>query len=95
MLKAPPKSWIRFGFKLGVAGAILELAALGGSYVFWRKLNRDQEFRQYCSVNYPTVLEGYYKVGDFFDSEKNKEIRALDQQVFASKALEDQTKKTK
>ena len=42
MLKAPPKSWIRFGFKLGVAGAILELAALGGSYVFWRKLNRDQ-----------------------------------------------------
>jgi hypothetical protein len=48
MLKAPPKSWIKFGFKLGVAGAVLELAALGGSYLFWRKLNQNQGMSNTC-----------------------------------------------
>ncbi|KAG5683264.1 hypothetical protein PVAND_012555 [Polypedilum vanderplanki] len=91
MLKVPPKKWIKFGFKLGAIGAAIELAGLAGSYLFWRKLNHDQEFRQYCSVNYPNILEGYYKIGDFFDSEKNKELRLLDQQAFANiKTIEDQ-----
>ena len=42
MLRKLPKSWVRFGLKVGIAGAVLELAALGGTYVFWRKLNTDQ-----------------------------------------------------
>lgn len=41
-LKLPPKSWLRFGFKFGVAAAALELLALGASYYGWRKLNTDQ-----------------------------------------------------
>lgn len=42
MLKKLPKSWVRFGLKIGIAGAVAELAALCGTYVFWRKLNTDQ-----------------------------------------------------
>lgn len=37
--KTPKKFWLKFGLKLGAAGIALELLALGGSYVFWRKLN--------------------------------------------------------
>jgi len=42
MIKRLPKSWVRFGLKVGVAGAALELAALAGTYLFWKKLNTDQ-----------------------------------------------------
>lgn len=42
MLRKLPKSWVRFGLKVGIAGAVLELAALGGTYIFWKKLNTDQ-----------------------------------------------------
>lgn len=35
------KSWFRFGLKLGVAGVVLECTALAGSYLFYRRLNRD------------------------------------------------------
>lgn len=42
MIRKLPKSWVRFGLKVGIAGAVLELAALGGTYIFWKKLNTDQ-----------------------------------------------------
>lgn len=48
MLKVPPKSWLRFGFKVGVAGAIIEAASLAGSYFGWRKLNSDQGKKRIC-----------------------------------------------
>lgn len=43
LIKSPPKkNWFRFGLKLGVAGVVAECVALGGSYLFYRKLNRNQ-----------------------------------------------------
>lgn len=82
MLKKLPKSWVRFGLKIGAIGAALELAALGGTYLFWRKLNSDQEFRYRVGANYPAVLEGYYKIGDYWDPENSKELRNFDQEFF-------------
>lgn len=31
-------------------------------------------FRQYISEKYPSILEGYYKVGDFFGENQIKKI---------------------
>jgi hypothetical protein len=56
LIKSPSKksSWSRFGklgLKLGVAGVVCELAALGGSYIFYRRLNNDQGRRTH-ELNY-------------------------------------------
>jgi hypothetical protein len=40
------------------------------------------DFRHHCSEHYPTLLEGYYKIGDFWDSEKTADLRKLDLQAF-------------
>lgn len=43
LYKSPPaKSWFRVGLKLGIAGVVIESAFFAGSYLFYRRLNRDQ-----------------------------------------------------
>jgi hypothetical protein len=37
-------SWLRFGAKLTAFGVAAELACLGASYLFWRKLNNEQGY---------------------------------------------------
>ena len=51
MIRKLPKSWVRFGLKVGVAGAVLELSALLGTYIFWKKLNSDQGKFQYEDIS--------------------------------------------
>jgi len=52
-------------FALGVA---LEVGCFLASWSIYHKLNIDRGFRQYCSEKYPWALEGYYKLGETFDS---------------------------
>ena len=50
-----------------------EVLGFLGCYMFWRKLNRDQDFRYQASVTYPPLLEAYYTVGETIDP--NNKIR--------------------
>lgn len=40
------------------------------------------EFRYRVGTNYPAILEGYYKIGDYWDADKSKEARQFDQEYF-------------
>ena len=56
--------------KLKTAGKLFvaaEVLGFLGCYMFWRKLNRDQDFRYQASVTYPPLLEAYYTVGESID----------------------------
>ena len=62
--------------KLKTAGKCFiaaEVIGFLGCYMFWRKLNRDQDFRYQASVTYPPLLEAYYTVGETIDP--NNKIR--------------------
>ncbi len=64
-------SWKRFG-KKAVTGVVLaELFGVLACYVFYRKTNRDPEFRYILSQNSigSGILEGYYKLGETLNSE--------------------------
>ena len=57
-------SWLRTAGKWVIAAEVLSVL---GCYMFWRKLNRDQDFRYQASVTYPPLLEAYYTVGESID----------------------------
>ena len=62
--------------RLKTAGKLFiaaEVMGFLGCYFFWRKLNRDQDFRYQASVTYPPLLEAYYTVGETIDP--NNKIR--------------------
>ncbi|XP_072027362.1 protein CEBPZOS-like [Amphiura filiformis] len=51
-----------------------EVALIGGSYLVWRRMNRNQEFRKYMHEKYPYILEVFYKtaeLGGIKDARKN------------------------
>ena len=49
-----------------VKGVILvEVIAVFEGFKIWRKMNSSQEYRKHMRDNYPTILEGFYKVADF------------------------------
>lgn len=54
----------------------VEIGIFLGSYYVWRRMNRSQDFRQYMNDKYPSILEGYYKIGETFD--KNNKMRQFD-----------------
>lgn len=58
-----------------------EAIAFGVSYAGWYRLNTDRDFRHYVKENYPTILEGYYQVGEVFS--KDNTIRNVDEQIWA------------
>ncbi|XP_044761016.1 uncharacterized protein LOC123318459 [Coccinella septempunctata] len=45
-------------------------------YTLWNKVNTDRDSRKYLRDNYPSLLDSYYKVGEYFDSKNN--IRQID-----------------
>lgn len=57
-----------------------EILAAGGSYLIWRNLNTSRNFRKLMHEEFPFVLEGYYSLGEKFDSTNN--IRSLDSQCW-------------
>ena len=80
-----------FSFKRFVGRSVsylilLECACIAGSYIGYRKINHDQEFRyklyssEYSTLN--VIVEGYYKLGEQMNSECS--IRQLDQDHWKS-----------
>jgi len=75
-----PRSRTSFGglFKVFIAA---ELTALVSSYYMWYRMNHSRSFRQKVQINFPTILEGYYTVGEKLDSTSN--IRESDRIAWA------------
>ncbi|XP_060532519.1 protein CEBPZOS [Cylas formicarius] len=72
--KSTAKKYLKRGFlTLFVAESLCFVATYG----IWYKVNTDRETRKYLKLNYPSLLEVYYKTGEFIDS--NNRIRQLDQ----------------
>lgn len=65
--------YLTSGIKIFIAA---ELAALIGSYAIWRRLNHSREFRKEVRDRFPSILEGYYYIGEKLDPTSN--IRSLD-----------------
>ena len=72
-------SRLRSAGKLFIAAEVIGFL---GCYMFWRKLNRDQDFRYQASITYPPLLEAYYTVGETIDP--NNKIRWVRGRVFSS-----------
>ncbi|CRL01274.1 CLUMA_CG014311, isoform A [Clunio marinus] len=66
MLKKPNPQLFRLIKKTAAFLIFAETAAFAGTYLAWYKLNTSRDFRYYFHTNYPVVLEGYYKVGEYF-----------------------------
>ena len=76
MMRKPGASSSSWSNRLKTAGKwfiAAEVMGLLGCYMFWRKLNRDQDFRYQASITYPPLLEAYYTVGETIDP--NNKIR--------------------
>lgn len=87
MLKLPSPQWFKFLKKTATVLFVAESLAFAGSYFLWYKLNTDRDTRHYYHENYPFVLEGYYKVGEFFDSKKEiARTRQLDLAVWSAQS---------
>lgn len=77
MLKKEPISKVAKTFKRGAAVIfIAELFGLAVCYKYWGQVNTDRDSRKYLRDNYPSILESYYKVGEFLDSQNR--IRQID-----------------
>ena len=67
----PIQSPTKFLYKVGKWAVILELTAVLGSYIIWRRTNRDQNFRLTLHRNCPPVLDAYYRMGELMDKSYN------------------------
>lgn len=68
---------VRFRFPRLFKGFIaLEIIVAAGSYLVWHRLNTSRNFRKLMHEEFPSVLEGYYSLGEKFDSTNN--IRSSD-----------------
>ena len=82
--KTDPWSPTRFLKRQVSLFLMLECAGIAASYILYRKLNHNPEFRytlyssQYSSFN--SIVEGYYKLGETLNSES--QIRQLDQELW-------------
>lgn len=49
---------------------VAEAIAFAITYAGWHRLNTNREFRHYVKENYPSILEGYYQLGERISGDK-------------------------
>ncbi|KAF7998203.1 hypothetical protein HCN44_009601 [Aphidius gifuensis] len=59
------------------------IKTFGVTYIVWRRMNRSQDFRFYMNENFPSILEGYYKIGETISSDTS--IRDFDTDTWSKK----------
>lgn len=59
----------------------VEAIAFGVTYAGWYRLNTNRDLRHYAKENYPSILESYYQVGEFFGGDTS--IRNVDDKIWA------------
>ena len=85
MLRLPRN---RAGLNLLKIFIFAETALFGGSYLLWSRMNKDRTFRKYMNDNYPSILDGYYTLGETIDS--TNQARAFDSSVWEAERRQDQ-----
>jgi hypothetical protein len=85
LLRQPRRSGFFPVLKVFVA---IEIAVAGASYLVWNRMNTNQSFRKYMRDSYPSILDGYYKLGETLDS--TNRTRSFDSKVWE---LEENLKK--
>lgn len=80
MLPKGPKTAQTFNFLKRSAKVFIaiELTGVIVSYCVWRRINESRDFRKYLSTDWPVLLEGYYKLGEYIDKDSNEIIRKND-----------------
>lgn len=51
-----------------------ELAAFFGTYYLWKRMNSSQDFRFKVKQNFPSILEGYYTLGERMGSLNTRQV---------------------
>ncbi|KAK3776610.1 hypothetical protein RRG08_063314 [Elysia crispata] len=65
MKKIPKQTTWRQKLGIGVTFLVAaEITACLGTYIFWRKMNRDRDFRYKVYQVSPFMLDYYYKIGE-------------------------------
>lgn len=81
MRKQPKSQTISF-IKKGAAFLLAaEVFAFAGCYYVYHRMNTDRDFRYYMKNNYPFALEGFYSVGEFFQSKD--QTRKIDSNIWS------------
>ncbi|KAL3265610.1 hypothetical protein HHI36_009814 [Cryptolaemus montrouzieri] len=75
----PFKKWFKRG---AVTIFVLEAVGFVFTYNVWSKINTDRDSRKYLKDNFPSVLEAYYKVGEYINPNSN--VRHIDYAYWAS-----------
>lgn len=84
MLVKNPKPSYRKWIKRGALVLfVVEAVSFAASYGLWFRVNTDRDTREYLKNNYPSLLEAYYKTGEFIDS--NSHIRQIDSAYWNAK----------
>ncbi|CAF0903476.1 unnamed protein product [Brachionus calyciflorus] len=52
------------GLTFGKFVLIAEVGIFIGSYLVWKRMNDSQDFRHYMSRKFPSILEGFYQIGE-------------------------------
>lgn len=84
MLKQPRRTALVNGVKILLG---CELICFFGSYFVWNRMNSSREFRYRMLNTLPSVLEGYYLLGETLDKTNN--TRCLDQAVWSEEGRSD------
>lgn len=56
----------------------IEVTGVVISYCVWHRINQSRDFRKYLNKDWPLVLEGYYRIGEYIDKDSNEIIRKND-----------------
>ncbi|XP_055370956.1 uncharacterized protein LOC129605304 [Condylostylus longicornis] len=75
MLKKTPKP-VFWKFIKGSAKTlfVIEAVCFAVSYGIYYRMNTNRDFRLYINNNFPVLLDGYYKLGEFFGESKQRQI---------------------
>lgn len=52
----------------------VELALFGSTYYLWKRMNDSQDFRFKVRENAPSILEGYYQLGEQLGGLKTRQM---------------------
>lgn len=63
---------------------VAEAIAFAVTYAGWHRLNTNRDFRYYVKENYPSILESYYQLGEYFSGSRS--IRNHDELIWKNLA---------
>jgi len=83
MIRKYPQQKFGRNVVFGIKGLIaVEALLFAGSYYVWYCMNVSRDFRYRMYNNFPSILDGYYRIGEYFG---DSTVRQLDYRVWGVK----------